>query len=126
MKNSKLIFALSLLFTLAFSSIQAQSKPKLSEEQKEAVVAQLKADKDRLALTKGQGEPFTEITKKYLSMMKDLKDSDQSRMEKLKALKEIQSQKNAEMKTLLSETQYATYLEIQKERRSKMKERRNQ
>lgn len=126
MKNSKLVFALSLLFMFSFNSIQAQSKPKLSDEQKEAVVAQLKADKERLALTKEQEEPFMEISKKYLLQMKDLKQSDENRMEKFKALKEIQSQKNEEMKTLLNESQYVTYLDIQKERRAKLKDRRNQ
>ena len=51
MKNSKLVFALSLLFMFSFNGIQAQTKSKLSEEQKEVVVSQLKADKERLALT---------------------------------------------------------------------------
>ncbi len=126
MKNSKLVFALSLLLMFCFNSIQAQSKPKLSEEQKEAVVAQLKADKERLALTKEQEAPFMEISKKYLLKMKDLKQSDADRKEKFQALKDLQSQKNEEMKKLLNEKQYATYLEIQKERRAKMKDRRNQ
>lgn len=126
MKNSKLVFALCLLLSLSFSGIQAQSKSKLSPEQKEVVIAQLKADKERLALTKEQEAPFMEITKKYLLQMKDLKASDTSRMEKFKAVKDIQGKKNAEMKALLTAPQYATYLDIQKERREKMKERRNQ
>jgi len=126
MKNSKLVFALCLLCTLSFSGIQAQSKPKLSPEQKEAVIAQLKADKEKLALTKEQQEPFMEITKKYMGMMKDLKETEGGRREKFKALKDLNDKKNAEMKTLLTASQYATYLDIQKERREKMKERRNQ
>ena len=126
MKNSKLVFALCVLFTLGFTSIQAQSKPNLTQGQKEVVIALLKADKERLALTKEQEEPFMEITKKYLSMMKELKTSDADRMEKFKALRDLQSQKNEEMKALFTEKQYATYLDIQKERRAKMKERRNQ
>ncbi len=126
MKNSKLIFALSFLFILSFSGIQAQSKSKLTEEQKEAVLTQLKADKERLALTAEQEAPFMGITKKYTTMLKELKESEDDRMGKFQKLKEIQSKKNEEMKALLTESQYATYLEIQKERRSKIKKLRNQ
>lgn len=115
---------------LGFSGLQAQTKPKLSDEQKEEVIDQLKADKERLALTKEQEEPFMEITKKYLLQMKDLKESGADRREKFKMLKDLQKQKNGEMKALLNEKQYATYLDIQKERRAKIKEkvkeRRNQ
>ena len=115
MKNSKLIFALSFLFILSFSGIQAQSKSKLTEEHKEAVLTQLKADKERLALTAEQEAPFMGITKKYTTILKELKESEDDRMGKFQKLKEIQSKKNEEMKALLTESQYATYLEIQKE-----------
>ena len=45
-------------------------------------------------------------------------------MDKVKTAKALQSEKNAEMKGLLTETQFKTYLKIQDERRNKMKEKR--
>ena len=126
MKNLQLIFAISLFFTLSSNVLQAQAKPSLTEEQKSELVAHLKADKERLQLTAAQEKSFKEITKKYASLLKELKDSDGNRKEKFQKLKEIQVLKSEEMKTVLSEKQFATYLEIQSERKAKMRESRKQ
>ena len=125
MKNLKLTFALSLLISLGFNAMQAQSLSNFTDDQKEAVITQLKVDKERLALTPEQEEPFLEISKKYVLKLKDLKDSDEDRKSKFKKLKTIQGQKNEEMKSMLSNQQFITYLEIQSERKAKMKGRRN-
>jgi hypothetical protein len=54
-----------------------------------------------------------------------LKASDENRKDKFKKLKEIQGQKNEDIKSMLSNQQFITYLEIQSERKAKLKERRN-
>ena len=40
-------------------------------------------------------------------------------------MKSIKNDKNAEMKTLLSDEQYKAYIELQEERMAKMKDRKN-
>ena len=126
MKKLQFIFALSLFFTLSSNVLQAQAKPSLAQESKTESIAQLKADKERLQLTVQQQESFKEITKKYASLLKELKNSEGSRKEKFQKLKEIQDLKNEEMKTLLTEKQFATYLEIQTERKVKRREKNQQ
>ena len=79
-----------------------------------------------MQLTVQQQESFKEITKKYASLLKELKNSEGSRKEKFQKLKEIQDLKNEEMKTLLTEKQFATYLEIQTERKAKRREKNQQ
>lgn len=125
MKNSKVTFALSLFLSLCFNAMQAQSVSNFTDDQKEAVISQLKVDKERLALTPEQEGPFIEISKKYALKLKDLKASDENRKDKFKKLKEIQGQKNEDIKSMLSNQQFITYLEIQSERKAKLKERRN-
>lgn len=118
-------FALSLFLSLWFNAMQAQSVSNFTDDQKEAVISQLKVDKERLALTPEQEGPFIEISKKYALKLKDLKASDENRKYKFKKLKEIQGQKNEDIKSMLSNQQFITYLEIQSERKAKLKERRN-
>ncbi|WP_459212233.1 hypothetical protein [Aquimarina rhabdastrellae] len=79
---------------------------------------------ERLALEEHQRDPFFEISKKYGTQLRSLKNSSQSRFSKYRAYKEIQKNKNREMKTLLSSHQYEVYLDIQKEVQKKMKEQR--
>ena len=126
MKNSKLTLAVVFFFMISFHFTQAQSKTNITEDQKEAITTQLKSDRERLELTKEQEVTFREITKKYMSMIKELNDSDVGKKDKFKKLRDIQNQKNEEVKVLLSEKQYATYLEIQNEKKARMKARRNQ
>ncbi len=80
--------------------------------------------RDRLNLTENQKPKFIEITKKYTTQLKDLKNSSKSRFSKYRAYKKIQKNRNKEMKDLLTSEQYKVYLEIQKEVQKKLKERR--
>lgn len=81
---------------------------------------------NRLNLTEDQKPQYIEISKRYGSQLKDLKNSSKSRFSKYRAYKSIQKGKNKEMKSLLSSKQYKVYLEIQKEVQKKMKEKRKE
>lgn len=124
MKNLK--FTLALIIGLAISSntIQAQTKPAMPEDRKTEMVNQLKLDKEKLALTKDQEASYMEISKKYGEKLKSLRDNDAERSAKMKEVKDLRDQKDAEMKVLLSEDQFKKYKEIQDERKEKMKGRR--
>ncbi|MGK4568615.1 hypothetical protein [Flavobacterium sp. 3HN19-14] len=123
LKTSMTALAVGLLFSIG-AKAQVQEEKKLTNEQKKEIVENMKVNVERLALTDAQKEPFKEITKKYAEKAKAIKAGDETKIEKLKAAKALKEEKNAEMKTLLSESQYNTYLEIQNERKQKLLENR--
>ncbi len=120
MKNLKLTFA-TLLFT-AFSAIYAQDRPQMPTEQRQEIVNLMQENKERLKLTPEQEPTFDEISTRYFKQFRETKGSDIRVTEKFRKVKEMQEQKDAEMKKLLSEEQYATYLTIQQERRNKQQQ----
>ncbi|MBC7605510.1 MAG: hypothetical protein H7199_00935 [Burkholderiales bacterium] len=119
MKNVKVFLATSVL-SLIFNAATAQEKQKLSDEKKQEMVKQKQENKDLLGLTNEQQIPFRAITKRYAQRIKDLRGSSSDRKQKMDALKDIMSDKNGEMKTLLSEKQYEIYLQLQEERKTKI------
>ena len=86
----------------------------------------MKENRDRLNLTTEQEAPYKEITKRYALKLQGVKGSTMVRFEKLEKFKELQTQKNEEMKKLLSPEQFKTYIEIQEERKVKMMEKRKE
>ncbi|MGB1295593.1 MAG: hypothetical protein ACPG6V_08935 [Flavobacteriales bacterium] len=122
MKTLKLVLSISLMFILSIN-VLAQEK-ELSAEQKTKMEAQLNEYFSKLDLTEDQKPKFEEITKRYGQEMMDLKSGSQSRMEKYKAYKAVKSNKDKEMKALLSEKQYDVYTQAQKDMKKKMKEKR--
>lgn len=124
MKNSKLIIT-GIIFSLSIA-MNAQDKPKVSDEKKQEMVTKMKENRDRLNLTTEQEAPYKEITKRYALKLQGVKGSTMVRFEKLEKFKELQTQKNEEMKKLLSPEQFKTYIEIQEERKVKMMEKRKE
>ena len=119
MKNLKLIGLIALFVTMSTTQIVAQEKVNKAERE-----AQFKIAKEKLALSPDQEVKFKEMNKKYGAKMKEI--NQESRKEKIKTLKALKTEKDAEMKTLLSQSQYKTYLELQEDRIAKMKERRKE
>ena len=110
----------AVLFAALSTTVQAQDRPNLPPEQMQELVNYQQESVERLALTPEQQEPFREISTRYFRENRDTKKSDIRVTEKFRKIKENQEKKDAEMKKLLTETQYATYLIIQQERRDKM------
>ena len=117
MKNLKFSLIIAFLLSINSNTINAQENDKKAD-----VVAEMKIAKEKLALSESQEITFKEITKKYGLKMKAVKDSDEPKRNKFKSMKSIKEDKNAEMKTLLSDEQYKVYIELQEERIAKMKE----
>jgi len=105
---------LTLILIITYSTVKAQSK-EFSEEQITQIEEQLTIYNDKLNLSDEQKPKFEEITKRYAGQMLELKNSDKGRMTKFKEFKSIRSSKNAEMKKLLTEEQYAEFEAIQEE-----------
>lgn len=121
MKNVKIFFAAISLSLLFANSIQAQGKT-LSKEKNEEIANQYKENQARLALTSEQQEPYRTIAKKYAGKMRELRENQADKSQKLEAFKAIIAEKNIEMKALLLPEQYKIYLDIQEERKEKMLE----
>jgi Spy/CpxP family protein refolding chaperone len=119
MKFLKFAFA-TLLFAALSTTAYAQDRPNLPEDQKQELVNYQQENVEKLALTPEQQEPFREISTRYFREYRENKKADIRVTEKFRKVKEIQDRKDAEMKKLLTESQYATYLTIQQERRDRM------
>lgn len=102
----------------------AQDRPSMPEELKQELVNFQQESKERLKLTPEQEEPFREISTRYFREFREVKKSDIRVTEKFRKVKDIQTRKDVEMKALLTEAQYATYLVIQQERRDRMQQKR--
>nr|WP_299341901.1 hypothetical protein [Allomuricauda sp.] len=117
MKHILILAIVSLISTTAMGQERT-----LTEEQRAQMEANLNEYSLKLDLSEEQKPKFVEITKRYGQQMRGLKDSDKGRLAKYKEYKSIRKNKNAEMKAILSEEQYETYLETQEEMQQKMKE----
>ncbi len=114
-----IIAALACLTLLSSNQIFAQAeKSSLAEK---ASIMTTKMD-ETLDLDENQESIFYEITLKYLTKGEELKNSDASRSEKYKILKENNEAKTKEMKELLSKTQFEEYERITEEMKEEMKE----
>ena len=111
-------------FFVFFSITTIAQQNEMTPEQREATKEQFMADLDRLDLSEDQKADYLEISRRYSEQMQGLKNSDMGKMKKFQKMKSIRKDKNAEMKTLLNEEQYSTYLQIQEERQKEMRERR--
>jgi len=103
---------------------ELQTKSSKTVTEKKTTVKTKKIDyENRLALTEEQKKPFKDINKKYSEKMKVIKADEQGdKAERQKAAKALQTDKDAEVKALLTESQYKTYLEIKEEKKEAKKE----
>ena len=82
--------------------------------------------KNNLQLTAEQEKPIHEINLKYANKTEELRNTDESRSQKFKKLKDYNEAKDKELKVLLTEDQYKTYQakkeEVKEEFKAKAKE----
>lgn len=121
MRNLRLSFIIAFILALNSNKIVAQDSNK-----KEEIVGQMKLEKERLSLSDEQEFTFREITKNFGVKLKEIKNSEVSKRDKFKKLKESRDAKNAEMKSLLSAEQYGIYLQMQEERKAQMKDKKRE
>lgn len=123
MKRILLILGLGVL---SFAALSAAPVDNLTDEQRAQLEQQMKAAVATLNLTDAQKEPFVAISQKYGPQMLEIRDSDQGRFQKARQLRKLMKARNAEMEELLSEEQFATYEELQKQMRERLKEQQSQ
>jgi len=118
MKLSRIAIA-AMLF-VGLSAAYGQDRPNLPEDEKQEWVNYQQENREKLKLSAEQEEPFREISTRYFREFRETKKSDIRVTEKFRKIKDIQDRKDAEMKKLLNDEQYAIYLTIQQERRDRM------
>jgi len=87
--------------------------------------AQFQTDymKENLSLTGAQETKVHNVNVKYAEKMQEAYEAPTNDQQKLKAMKRINAEKEAEMKLLLSADQYATYEKNKEEMKKKVKAR---
>nr|WP_321406306.1 DUF4890 domain-containing protein [uncultured Carboxylicivirga sp.] len=114
----KLILSAFLTIFIASAS-QAQNRPSPEERVKQQT-EQMAKD---LNLTEKQKEQVTELNKKFGEKMKKMRDENQGDREKMReAMGAMRTERNTELKKILTDEQYKKYLELEEKR---MKERGN-
>lgn len=122
--RTKIMFAATLLLLIVSVKGFAQSKPKMTEEQKKEMLARFETYREKLNLTEEQKPEVEKINTEYFEALADLKKSDASRMEKLRKFRSAKSTKDSKMEKVLSKEQYRMYTEFQAEMRKEWKENR--
>ncbi len=115
MKNLKLTIVFSFLLLIASYNVNAQAAGKFDDAKFEKN-ENLRKDIKKIDISSGQEVAFKAITKKYLIQYENLLETTATLDEINLKKREIQIQKDAEMRNLLNDKQYETYLEIQGER----------
>ena len=119
MKNFQIIVCIAI--TILGANSYAQEK-KMADSQKEELKVRLEEYFAKLALTEEQKVSYEEITKRQGEQIKLIKESGLSREEKLSEIRRIQSDKDNELKVLLTEEQYQFYLENKRQQRNNLLE----
>ena len=124
MKSSKKLWLFIGLLLVGITNINAQTKREnLSDEQKEKMEKKVEEYATSLHLTAVQKTEFEAITKKYIKQMSAVRDGGGGKFKKYRKLKSIRKNQDKEMKQLLNQEQFKTYLEKQEERKKQIKAR---
>jgi hypothetical protein len=113
----KVLFTLTCSFFMLCNSsaVVAQEKPAASPTNQQAVVPL----KDPLQLTKDQQVPYREIIKRYATLMGELRRSVLTPDEKKQKHIILLSQREAEIKSMLTPEQFEIYQKLEAERQAK-------
>lgn len=126
MKNLKFLLVIICAILMIPNSTNAQDVSKTSTLKKHELKEAMQESIEKLALSPEQKTKFEEVSKKYVKEMKDVREPKEARLARKHKIKAIQDQKDAEMKNVLSATQFSNYLEMKKDFKNKIREKRVQ
>jgi hypothetical protein len=110
------------LAILLSATVLAQSK--LTDEQKNEAKAKYEEYKQKLNLNDTQSKKVDAINTTYFEGIAELKSSNASKLSKYKKFKSLSSERDKQMKDVLTKDQYKMYKEQQHERKDEFKQRR--
>lgn len=117
----KIYNSLSLHFVVM--SIIIMSNGLIAQESglsKENINTKISEQMESLNLNENQIKEFKDISKKFGKKLQALRNSDMNRWEKLKEIKNLNNERDKEMKVLLSKEQYKQFKKNQNNNRFKM------
>lgn len=123
MNYLKIFFCFLLVgsFTLAAQAQRGRTNMSLEERAEKQTERMTK----QLGLSDAQSAKVQELNLKYGEKIKEVRDNADGDREAMRAnLETLQTERNAELKTLLTEAQYASHLKTEAERRQRFSERR--
>ncbi len=109
---------------LFFASFNLFAQANLTDEQKEALMANQESYLKELNLTEEQKPQVDQINKEYISGLKELKNSGGSRMQKYRKIKSLSSERSRQMKAVLTPEQFDIFEKHQEELKKEFKARR--
>jgi hypothetical protein len=104
--------------------IAAQSK--LTDQQKTALQEKFADYKSKLNLNTAQEEKVKAINTTYFQGLAGIKESDGSKLSKLKTYRKLSATRDKEMKEVLDKNQYEIYKKMQQEMKEEMRKKRSQ
>lgn len=110
----KVVLFLSLAF--ATPSLFAQENPTVTEPKAKTEAPQDSGYKTTLVLKTNQESAYREIIKRYATMVRDLRKGGLTIDQKEQKMREIDLQRDAEVKVLLTPEQFKDYLNDKEER----------
>ena len=128
MKSTRSATVLLLVFAIVGMRTFAYSQEKLNEFMTETTPeerAQMQTDymKETLSLSEDQEAKVHGINVKYAEKMQEVYEAPTSDEQKVKSMKRINGEKEAELKLILKPDQYATYEKNKEAMKEKVKER---
>jgi len=106
-------FAATLLLITLSVSVFAQSR--MTEQQKQEAKARFEEYKAKLNPSEDQEPKVQEINSKYFEGLAELKNSNESKLNKFKKFRTMKSEKDKSMKQILTKEQYKIYTDFQAE-----------
>ena len=124
----KNVLTLSLVFCFAWLAIPVYAQEKLEEFMNENTPeerAQMQTDymTETLALTSAQVPTIHEVNLKYARKMQSAYNSGGGKLQKLKGMKRVGEEKDKELKSNLTEAQYALYQTNKEQMKEKIRAR---
>jgi hypothetical protein len=117
-----LIFCLSALIAGAYGQEKLESFMNETTPEERAEL-QTEYMKKSLMLSSDQEPKIHDLNLKYARKMQDAYNTNDRKLQKLKKMKAVGSQKDQEIKSMLNPEQYATYEKNKEEMKEKMRER---
>lgn len=111
-------------FTVMVVCSAAFSQSRMTQEEKDEAIARHQEYIAELNLTEEQKPKVEEINRTYFEGLSAIRNSNGSRMEKYRTFRQLSAERDKQMKSVLTEEQYAIFKEHQKEQRENFRERR--
>ena len=116
--SSTLLLATALLCTTA----NAQDAPREKRNPADRAEQRTEQMTKELALDADQAAKVEAMNKRYAEEMRALEPTEAERQEKREKMKDIQTRRDEELKTVLTEEQYAKMMELRQQRTDERKE----